>query len=265
MDQNETPENSHFYEDAQSELRNKLRDLIDQHEVWTMKLSTEDAGMPFPDLRERYRLFGDLLPLQLKIGGPEARNDIRIGAKIGCQALIAPMVESPYGLKNFINASREVLGRRAFEAIDLQINIETRLGAQNISEILALEEANHLSQITVGRHDLCRSMDLKPNEEAVLDAVDSIVKSAQNQGIRTSVGGRITPGDAKMISDRIQPDKINTRELGFHVKTLQQARKTVRSILDFERKLLVYERSYYRKEDERLTERIKKLEGRKNR
>jgi len=265
MNQTGPSQNNHFYEQHQIDLRAQLQQLITDHNVWAMKLSTEDAGMPFSDLRERYRLFGDLVPLQLKIGGPEARNDIRNGAKIGCRALIAPMVESPYGLKNFINACRDVLGKQALETIDLQINIETRTGADNIKQILQLDEIELLSQITVGRHDLCRSMDLKPNMEPVLQSVESVVREAKNHKIRTSVGGRITPGDANLIAERIQPDKINTREVGFHVQDPTQAQQAVRHILNFEKRLLVYERSYYRNEDERLSQRIEKLEGRKNR
>jgi hypothetical protein len=273
MDKDASPEtqvslnspDGRVYDDNQLQIREFLKQLIDQHDVWAMKLSTEDAGMPFGDIQERHRLFGDLLPLQLKIGGPEARNDIRTGVKIGCQSLIAPMVESPYALSNFINACRETLGEKKFEHVDLQINVETRQGAEQIEAILEADGASHLSQITVGRHDLCRSMDRKPNETPVMDATSRVVREAQQRDIRTSVGGRITPGDARMIAEEVEPDKINTRELGFTVRSPEQVEEAVRKILDFEVELLVHERTFYRDEDERLTDRITKLEGRKNR
>ncbi|MGM0381601.1 MAG: aldolase/citrate lyase family protein [bacterium] len=259
------PRDERFFDPEQIELRNKLSSLIEKHRICTMKLSTEDAGMPFEDIRERHRLFGDLLALQLKIGGPEARNDMRTGVTIGCRALIAPMVESPYSLKNFLNSCREVLGEKKFSFIDKQVNIETRQGVANIENILTAEGAEKLAQVTIGRHDLCRSFGEKPNHPRVLKATKKIVDVAREQDISTSVGGRITPDDARMIAEDINPDKINTREVGFYTSGGQEAKETVKDILEFERALLEHERNFYRREDTRLTERIKKLKGRHGR
>ncbi len=221
--------------------------------------------MPFEDIRERHRLFGDLLPLQLKIGGPEARNDIRTGVTIGCRALIAPMVESPYSLRNFLASCREVLGDKKFSFIDKQVNIETRQATENIEQILEAEGAENLAQVTIGRHDLCRSFDKKPNHPRVLEATKKIVNEARKKDIPTSIGGRITPGDAKMIAEDIKPDKINTREVGFYTSGGEDAKNTVKDIIEFEMDLLKHERNFYRREDERLSGRIEKLKGRQGR
>lgn len=259
------PRDERFFDSEQIELREEFTRLIEDDGVCVMKLSTEDAGMPFEDIRERHRLFGDLLPIQLKIGGPEARNDIRTGVTIGCRALIAPMVESPYSLENFITACREVLGEKKYEFIDKQINIETIQAAENIDEILGTEFGEELAQITIGRHDLCRSMDKKPNHPKVLEITEKIVDSAHEHGISTSVGGRITPGDAALITEEIEPKKINTRELGFRVQNKEHSREIVTSILNLEIELLKHERSFYRREDQRISDRITKLKGRQGR
>jgi hypothetical protein len=254
-----------FFDKTQISLRCELQNLIEQDGICAMKLSTEDAGMPFDDILERHRLFGDMLPIQLKIGGPEARNDMRTGVAIGCRALIAPMIESPYSLRNFLEACRETLGEERFSYIDKQINIETIQGANQIEEILACPEAEELSQITVGRHDLCRSMNEKPNHPRVIELIKQIVSCAHQHGINTSIGGRITPGDAKLIADDIKPDKINTREIGFKISTPEMAEIITQKLIDFEVKLLKHERSFYTREEERLSDRISKLIGRHNR
>ncbi|MFP4687292.1 MAG: aldolase/citrate lyase family protein [bacterium] len=254
-----------FFDKEQISLRRELQSLIQTDGICTMKLSTEDAGMPFDDILERHRLFGDLLPIQLKIGGPEARNDMRTGVAIGCRSLIAPMIESPYSLRNFLEACQETLGPERFSYIDKQINIETIQGANQIENILSCPQAKQLVQITIGRHDLCRSMKKKPNHPLVLKTIKNIVDCARKHSLKTSVGGRITPGDAEMIARDIKPDKINTREVGFNVSTPQLAGKITSRIIDFEVKLLEHERSFYLREEERLSERITKLRGRHNR
>ena len=259
------PRDERFFDPEQNSLRKKLSKLIDKYRICTMKLSTEDAGMPFEDIRERHRLFGDLLPLQLKIGGPEARNDMRTGVTIGCRALIAPMVESPYSLRNFLHSCREVLGEKKFSFIDKQVNIETKQAAANIEEILGIEAADELAQVTIGRHDLCRSFGEKPNHPRVLEATKKVVDVAREKNISSSVGGRITPDDARMIAEDIKPDKINTREVGFYTPGGAEAKETVKSILEFEMDLLKHERMFYRREDDRLTGRIEKLKGRQGR
>ncbi len=259
------PRDERFFDEEQIKLREELSGLIEGNDVCVMKLSTEDAGMPFEDIRERHRLFGDLLPLQLKIGGPEARNDMRTGVTIGCRSLIAPMIESPYSLENFLTACRETLGAKKYSFIDKQINVETIQAAQNIEDILKTEAAEELAQITVGRHDLCRSMDKKPNHPKVLEMTKKVIDTAHSRGISTSVGGRITPGDAALITEEIEPKKINTRELGFRVKDKKTSEENVAAIISLEIELLKHERSFYRREDERISDRIEKLKGRRGR
>ncbi len=254
-----------FFDTDQIQLREQIKHLIKEDDICAMKLSTEDAGMPFEDIRERHRLFGDLLPIQLKIGGPEARNDMRMAVKIGCRSLIAPMIESPYALQNFVTATHETLGDRTADFIDLQINIETRKGTEDIDNILDTSAAGQIAQITIGRHDLCCSLNKKPNHPDVTEAVKKVVESARSYGISVSIGGRITPNDAAMLTREIRPDKINTREVGFNVKDPDHSRDIVKKLLEFEIDLLKHERELYRSEDNRISRRIEKLKGRQGR
>ncbi len=253
------------FNSQQITLRKQLRELIENYGVCVMKLSTEDAGMPFEDIQERHRLFGDLLPIQLKIGGPEARNDIRMGIKIGCRSLIAPMIESPYALKNFITACRETLGGKRYRSIDKLINIETRTGVEQLKDIVAIKQARELTQITLGRHDLCRSLECKPNHPRVVKYLKQTARIARDISIPLSIGGRITPGDAALLTREFKPAQLNTRELGFQVVSPEKSRESVKKILDFEIHLFQYEKQLYQLEVERLTERIKKLRGRVDR
>ncbi|MFB6355592.1 MAG: aldolase/citrate lyase family protein, partial [bacterium] len=84
------------------------------------------------------------------------------------------------------------LGENRFSYVDKQINIETIQAVNNIENLLQTEQANHLKQITVGRHDLCRSMDRKPNDEDVLEATKHVIDVAREHGIsgRSNHSGR---------------------------------------------------------------------------
>ena len=70
-----------------------------------VKAEFEAEGSSFRDL-VRLRSFADKLniPQFLRIGGPEANRDIKKSLEIGVNGLIAPIVESSFGLKKFIDA-----------------------------------------------------------------------------------------------------------------------------------------------------------------
>ena len=86
-------------------LRSALLQLKNQFGACGLKLSTEDAAMSIEQIG--YWAEVDILPATVKIGGPNARNDIKQLLPMNIDGLIAPMVESPYGLENFISAVRD--------------------------------------------------------------------------------------------------------------------------------------------------------------
>ena len=68
-----------------------------------VKQSLEDEGASYEDLIVMRKITRKAkLLLNVKIGGCEAKNDIFFCEKIGVSGMVAPMVESPYALKKFL-------------------------------------------------------------------------------------------------------------------------------------------------------------------
>ena len=109
----------------QTILARSLRKLKTEYDACGLKLSTEDAGMTI----DQIKFWADcsLLPVVVKIGGPNARNDIKQLVSLKIEGLIAPMVESPYGLENFIAAVKDFTTPIQFERLSKHINIETSI------------------------------------------------------------------------------------------------------------------------------------------
>ena len=93
--------------DHRRRLRKFLQHLSKTRHACAMKLSTEDAGMGWDQIEYWTQSCQGVLPVLVKIGGPNARSDIKKFLEMKVDGLIAPMVESVYGLENFIHAVRD--------------------------------------------------------------------------------------------------------------------------------------------------------------
>ena len=82
-----------------------LTDLVENYGLVGIKTSFEDEGASFNEvLRLKEICNQSKTKVTLKIGGPEAIRDIKDSMIIGVKGLVAPMVESEFGLTKFINA-----------------------------------------------------------------------------------------------------------------------------------------------------------------
>ncbi|MDH5654654.1 MAG: aldolase/citrate lyase family protein [Spirochaetia bacterium] len=222
-------------------LRTKLGNLAEGGCLTALKTGTEAEDMSFEDIRILKALSRDILPIYVKIGGPEARNDIREMYAIGVDGIIAPMIESPYALKKFVETLHDILGPISFEKIQKAINIETILAVDNLEAIFSIPEATYINQITAARSDLSSSMDTNADDEGVHSACLKIVDRARNIGFRTSVGGAIHPGNVNKIVKEIMPDLLNTRNMVMDTAYLMDSPPgTVSKCLEFEAELYTY-------------------------
>ncbi len=200
-------------EDMIDRLRAALFALREDSGLRSMKTGTEVEDMSFAEISLLRRLSSGIVPLYVKIGGPEARNDIRNLLRIGVDGIIAPMIESPYALRNFVAALEDICAEQSVTAIEAGINLETITGYRQMHEILAEPAAGRLQQVTAARTDLSGSMKLHPDDDTVLATCAEIVQTCKAQGILTSVGGAIHPGIIDTLIDRIRPDRVNTRHM----------------------------------------------------
>jgi len=135
-----------------------LTDMVENHGLIGIKTSFEDEGATFNEVLRLKEICNQAkTKLTLKIGGPEAIRDIQDSSVIGVKGLVAPMVESDFGLKKFINSVKNNLSEDVVDSLELIVNIETIQAYRNIDNILDTLEAGSLYAVTVGRVDFVSS------------------------------------------------------------------------------------------------------------
>lgn len=217
------------------QIQDTLQSLQNRFGLTAIKTGTEAEDMSFVEIRLIKKIFGHLIPILAKIGGPEARNDIRELMSIPVDGLISPMVESPYALTKFIDAIRYILPESTISTISIGINLETIVAYQNISDIFESPAMSFVSRVTAARTDLSESMGLAPDDDRVLYIVSDIVNKARQIGKKTSIGGSILPEHADYLVNNIHPDFINTRHLLFDVEKMgDDPEHAIREGLSFE-------------------------------
>ncbi len=192
-------------------LLRKLNSLYREFGLVALKGGTEVEDMTFDEIAFLKALGEPILPLIVKIGGPEARNDMRALKALGVHGILAPMIESEYALKNFVEAVLDTYEGEDLPA--LAINIETITAFNNLDSITGSPFFARIGQVTVGRSDLAGSMGRKTDDEEVMGITEIVVRWAENMGRVTSVGGKITGDNAPVIRSRIRPARINTRHM----------------------------------------------------
>lgn len=222
-------------------LYRQLETLQRQFGCSSLKLSTEDAGNSFTQIACYARAFGRRLPLEVKIGGPEARNDLQHLVPLAVSAIIVPMVESPYALEKFIETLRAVAGARRYRQLRRRLNLETVTAVRQLPAIMRSPAFRAIDQVTIGRQDLSRSLGCRPDDARVWRVTRRLVAAVQSRGVPVSVGGGITPLQATELVARAAPAYINTRSVAFRVTRRFDPVAAVRAALAFEADLLDYD------------------------
>lgn len=246
----------------EKELRKTAEELKEKHGCTALKLGTEVEDCSFEYIGFINNLMAGLLPIVVKIGGPEARNDIRELCKIGVTGLIAPMVESPYGVAKFVMALRDIVDPDRIKKMIKGINAETVTCYKRIDDILKMPEIEELNQVTIGRSDLSGSVDKKVDDPEVMAMTKEITQKAQAVGLIVSVGGGITPKNARKITQEIKPDKVNSRHVVISVRHTPDIGVAFKKALEFESALMKYEVSELDARLALLQKRVRTLEKR---
>lgn len=214
------------------ELRRHLISLKQSYPIVGLKGGTETEDMDSDEIRALHIVAKDLVPVTVKIGGPEARTDIRMLVKEEIEGISAPMIESSYALKNFISTLRSMLSPVTFSKVTKAINLETITGYKNLLEIADSSAFDDLDQVTAARSDLSASMGMIPDDKEVMKVTRTIIAISKDRGKKTSVGGTITKQNFRKIAEEIRPDKINSRHVCVDaVKSLEKFPEEVAEVM----------------------------------
>ncbi len=193
-------------------VRDAVRDLVEVHGCRMLKLATEDEALTHAEVTERFEVFSPVIAMELKIGGPGARGDLVLCRALGIQHVIAPMIESAYGLTDYLAGLAEIFpDGKVLPAV----NIETRTAADHVGLILAADTGRRLKQVTVGRSDLSKSLASTPDAPEVMRLARRVVLAARGAGCLTSIGGGLTPANVGAVVKTLGPDQVNTRNFAF--------------------------------------------------
>lgn len=177
------------------EIEQKLLDQLflmkEEYHIKGIKAEFEAEGTSYQDMVRLRRLTLQAgVKLFVKIGGVEAVRDLKDSLELGVDGIIAPMVESPFGIKKFLDAYRSV-----FPAKDhhLAINIETKQAVLLLPEILATAYPS-IDAITIGRTDLSASYfdpEITPDSDFIWETIETIIETAADR-FTITVGGNIS-------------------------------------------------------------------------
>ncbi len=256
----------------EKQMVSTLIDLKENHCALGIKAEFEAEGTRFDEalrLSDIAKKAG--LDLTIKIGGCEALKDMRDAKTIGATAIIAPMIESPYAAKKFLQAAKTVYPARCPEKADFLINIETKYGFEYLDEILNSDFSCDLTGIVFGRTDMACSLGLTAgdiNSDLILDYALKIAHITKKYNKDFVIGGGVSalslPFFKKLPKNIL--NRFETRKIIFDAQSVLEGKNPEKGILkalDFEIMWLKNKREYYKtisKEDET---RLKILEERR--
>ena len=219
-----------------------LTDLVDNNGVIGIKTSFEDEGATFNEVIRLKEICNQAnIKLNLKIGGPEAIRDIKDSIIIGVKGLVAPMVESSFGLKKFIGAVEKHVDPSIIPTLNLAMNVETKTTIDNLDEMLEIDDLKKLYAITIGRVDLSSSLGLERNQinnEQMLKIIKDAYKKIKSKRMKTNMGGGISVEAFEFIQDLYSDgllDNVETRYVMFDVpKLLKNYKDALHKAQEFE-------------------------------
>lgn len=248
-----------------------LKDLKENHHVVGVKAEFEAEGTRMEEaLRLKEVITKAGLDLTIKIGGCEAIKDMFDARSIGVTRIVAPMVETSYALKKYLEATHLVFPQDERSNVEFLINIETIDGYKNFDKMLALPKIKELNGIVLGRVDLTGSMGLNRdnvNDDAVFNIAQDLFKKAHSNNLECVIGGGVSshslPFFRKLPKDAFV-DRYETRKVIFGCPDAlgENADKGILKAVGFELMWLKNKRDFYKLIFEEDMQRIEMLQAR---
>lgn len=193
------------------------------------------------------------LKIGLKIGGCEAVRDLIESKQFGTEYIIAPMVETPYALKKFIEAKNKVYTQEQKEDTSFLFNLETITAFNNIDDMIKVGIGHDGVQgVVFGRVDFAGS---HGQDRSVIDSADVtnyVVKTAEKckaNNLELVVGGAVgidSLPELKRI-ESVHLTRFETRKVIFGADALSNPRMAegLKNTVYFELQWLKNKRDYY--------------------
>ncbi len=173
-----------------------LLDLKENHHVVGVKAEFEAEGTRLEEaLRLKEIVTKAGLDLTIKIGGCEAIKDMFDARTIGVNTIVAPMIETSYAMKKYVQATKFVFPEEERNDIKFLINIETITGFKNLDEMINSSLFSDIAGVVLGRVDMTGSMGLTREDincEEIFKIADSIACKMMTNKKDMVIGGGVS-------------------------------------------------------------------------
>jgi len=249
-----------------------LKNLKDEHNVFSIKAEFEAEGTRMEELMRLKDIIDKVgLKLTVKIGGCEAIKDLYEAKIIGADFIVAPMIESEFGLRKFINAVKNNYDNDELQDVKFLINIETITSYKNIDDILGSNYLSYLNGIVIGRGDFAESLGFDRDyvdSDELYNYTKEILKKAKEKNLICGMGGGVSINSVeflKKLPDGLL-DFFETRKVIFKYNYNKdedtKLKNGIYKALNFELLWLKNKSNLYHKLSKEDENRIKKLQNR---
>lgn len=244
-----------------NEILDILQDLKENYNISGLKSEFEAEGACFDEvmaLRKLSNIFN--LNLTLKIAGCEAIRDMIDAKTIKPNIIVAPMIESSYAMKKFVDATDSILAK---ENMGFYINIETELGYQNFDSMLISEEFKKIDGVVLGRSDMNLSLgNIGVESNKMFQIVSSISEKTLLKGKKYIVGGSVGIDSIPFLK-QIALNGFETRKVVFDNYALESnIEQGIEKAILFEKKWLEYKQLTFKTSTNRDKSRLELLSTR---
>jgi len=231
-----------------------LIDLRENHHVIGVKAEFEAEGTRLEEalrLKEVVTVAG--LGLTIKIGGCEAIKDMFDARTIGVSAIVAPMIETSYAMKKYVQATKFVFPEEEREDIKFLINLETITGFNNMNDMITSPDFAELAGVVLGRVDMTGSMGLTRediNSDEIYNIAHVIANKMQQINKELVIGGGVSAHSLPFFKNLPENSltRFETRKIIFDAqKALKDphADKGILKAVGFELMWLKNKRDFY--------------------
>lgn len=196
-----------------------LKELRQEHNILAVKAEFEAEGTRKDELITLLNIVAHAdLDVHIKIGGCEAVRDMHECRTFGAKAIVAPMVETPFAMKKYLQAIDAVYTPEEQSNMLYVFNAETITTYNNLDDILKVPGVKEkIDSVSVGRVDFTASLGLSRddiNTDKITPYVDTMLRKCYAAGLKPGFGGGVSP-ETKEVLEKVKDVlyKFETRKI----------------------------------------------------
>jgi 4-hydroxy-2-oxoheptanedioate aldolase len=175
-----------------------------------VKTSFEDEGASVNNMHLLRNLTTkNKMKLITKIGGAEAKTDLKMAKNVIVDGVVGPMIESRFAFDKYVqtikNSGLSTHG----------INIESKQAVQNIDDILGSENIDAIDYVCIGRTDMASSYNLTRNDingDKICKIITSVAEKIKSKNLKVYMGGSVDVQSLEFVKQMYKNELIDCIE-----------------------------------------------------